>query len=1417
MRVAWGTKRVRRGRPTCVRPTRVLNLDIARTRETLSALSHRERDIVLVLSLAGPCGISQLSNLVRVARLRETASRAHSTASLRRVLAPLVENGLVNSTNLGFDCSLFARELSLRDGAARGVLSTIAKATRAEAYPELRYSYRGNAAAWFDFRVALQLRDMDKASACFAECAQLNADRFSRDNPLVQAVCAPFDATWMAGFGSRQGAVAAWTLDYANRFGLAAHGLVPWVHEHILELDHNVRFLRELLVEAAFLRGEHHIVQAQLSSPQFGKSATATAYRATLALLQGGDTEALAGFEHTQQIIVTEAGKKKGEVPLPRLCAIFHGLALLRRGTSEDLTYVARLAASRQRDKNYEFRDSAAMLKAIAETMTVPNKADLARHMVPNAKANDGFVTLLRGLFAAWFPVPAFERQWMVRACVEQYQKLLAAQHHWLADEYLWVTHGLEEALRKMPPAELGFVQGLPKLSVPPRPSKKANLCPLVALYTAKPAWQLTLQALEQLAATQKDASVIPESSGERLTWRVAPESGTIEPFLQKRTSKGWSGGRKVAVKQLLAGGAQHALLGPHDKRVAAYIREEVSSNYAGYVNREYFIQYHALLALVGHPLVFVEPEFDVPAELVRGEVRLRADAHGDKIVIKLEPPDIGEVPTLVPEAQRWVVYCLDKQQGAISQLIGEGLSIPESGKQQTLDVLGKLAKFVVVQSNEQVEAEKVEADATPWLRIVPSGTGLNVTVTVRPLGEKGPVLPVAHGAPTLVGNVNGAPLQTERNLKEEAARLDRLLDACPVLQLCEVEPGNFTLVEPEQCLELLSQLRNVEHLVHAEWPYGKPFKLRAKLGRSAFRGTLRHEAGWFLANGTLSVDSELNLELQQLVALLADGSDRFVKLDSGEYLELERELREMVDALRSSTPRPGKKSELAIPMGALASLEQLTHEQSGWQLDKTVVEWRQRFDAAFSRTIAIPRGLQAELRDYQVEGFRWLARLSELELGACLADDMGLGKTVEIIALLLRRAKQGSALVVAPTSVCNNWRLEIERFAPALRVRNYTGTSRDIELQDLKPCDVVITSYALLQQDNELLQAIDWSSVVLDEGQFIKNAETLRTKAAYGLRAPTRVVATGTPIENHPGDLYSLFRFLNPELLGSAQLFQRRFGRVTDRDDKTAARQRKELRRVIKPFILRRTKAQVLEDLPPLTEIHHTVNLSLAEAQLYEAMRKRALAKLEQTAKSPQSRVQILAELMRLRRLCCHPALVAPDTNMASSKLAAFMELVDDLLTNQHRALVFSQFVDFLTLARKMLDERNIPYQYLDGSTPQKQRATSVDAFQSGEGDLFLLSLKAGGFGLNLTGADYVIHLDPWWNPAVEQQASDRAHRIGQERPVTVYRLVTAGTIEERIVELHHRKRELANTLLEGAEDAAKISEDELLELLST
>ncbi|HMA94451.1 MAG TPA: DEAD/DEAH box helicase, partial [Polyangiaceae bacterium] len=1342
--------------------------------------------------------------------VREDATRAYSPASLRKALDKLVERSLLISGEVGFDCVPMVRQLALRDAAARGALDRLAAMIRMEAHRHLHYSsIGGHEAAWFDFRVALTRRDLHQASTFLAQCAEYDYERFLTQNPLVESVCAPFDPEWLAGFGAHRGALIAWTLDYANRTALPCYGLMPWLLKHAESLIKDVPALRVLLMEAAVLRGNGLVASIPQAS-ELGHTTAAVAFEATQALVQGQYDTALELFERASGAI-QGLTNKRSEVSLPRVFVLFHCLALLRRGQAADLARVTRLATSRNRDKGYEYRESALMLKRLSEAAAAPSTPG---HSSPPQQASSGtdcLSLLFRGLHSVWFDASTEERAWLLDDLIEAQRGLAQAEYPWLAEEYGQVARKLDESLTKDGwQMRRRRASTLEKLTAT---ASTSNTRPLWKLYEPRPGWLLALQVLEQLVAAPSSQAA-DDAAQERVVWRIDPANLQIEPVLQKRTGSGWTRGRKIAPKQLLEDGAQHHLLTAADRLVTKHIAEEVESSW-GYVNRTHFFKPTALLALVGHPLVFVLPELDVPAELALGEVRLRAETMGDKLVMRVDPPGVSEQPQLVREGQRWVVYALDKQQAAVAKVVGQQLAIPQAGRVQSLDVLGRLAQFFVVHSSEQVEARMVGADSTPWLRMVPSGAGLTVTAAVRPLGEHGPMLSIGHGVPTLIANIQGTPLQTERVLGEETSRFNAVLRACPALALAEVEPFNYALPEPEACLELISQLRDLGDSAHVEWPFGKKFGVRAKLGIKSLRGSIRHDSGWFVASGTLQVDSELNLELQELMALLADGSDRFVKLEGGEYLELEQELRDMVGALRHADQRQSKK-QLALPMAALASLEQLTSERLGLKLDPECLQWRQRFDAAFSRTIAIPKGLTAELRDYQAEGFRWLARLAELELGACLADDMGLGKTVEIIALLLHRASQGTALVVAPTSVCDNWRHEIERFAPSLQVRDYSGPARTEALDSLDKRHVVITSYTLLQQDSDSLQAIDWSVVVLDEGQFIKNADTLRAKAACGLRAKVRIIATGTPIENHPNDLFSLFRFLNPHLLGSMQAFQRRFGRATESDDEVAARQRKELRRVIRPFILRRTKAQVLDDLPPLTEIRHTVNLSAAEAQLYEGLRKRAVAKLENSAKSPQSRVQILAELMRLRRVCCHPSLVAPEAGLESAKLASFIELVDELLANQHRALVFSQFVDFLDLTKRLLDSRGIRYQYLDGSTPQKQRSARVEAFQNGEGELFLISLKAGGFGLNLTGADYVIHLDPWWNPATEQQASDRAHRIGQTRPVTVYRLVTAGTIEERIVQLHHRKREVANSLLEGTEGASNISQDELLELLA-
>ena len=464
-----------------------------------------------------------------------------------------------------------------------------------------------------------------------------------------------------------------------------------------------------------------------------------------------------------------------------------------------------------------------------------------------------------------------------------------------------------------------------------------------------------------------------------------------------------------------------------------------------------------------------------------------------------------------------------------------------------------------------------------------------------------------------------------------------------------------------------------------------------------------------------------------------------------------------------------------------------------------------------------VPKTLLADLRPYQIEGFEWLVKLATWTAGGVLADDMGLGKTVQALALLLYRSALGPALVVAPTSVVNNWIHEAKRFAPTLNIKIYAGdplTRRQI-LGSPQPNDLFVTTYGILQNDIEYLSSIQWGTAVLDEAQAIKNITTKRARSSFRLPASFRLLTTGTPIQNNLMDLYSLFRFANPGILGSTREFQRRFVLPIERDEIQEISN--QLSGLISPFILRRLKKDVLKELPPRTEITLSVELSEEEQVLYEALRQRAMDDINTPSVSHkgEQRIQILAHITRLRLACCNPQLVQSNNPPDSSKLRVFEETLLELLEGDHKVLVFSQFVKHLKIVENKLSELDVNYQYLDGKTPRNIRQKRIDAFQKGQGDVFLISLTAGGTGLNLTAADYVFHLDPWWNPAVEDQASDRAHRIGQRRPVTIYRFVARNTIEDQIVELHQRKRALADSLLTGSSQASRLNAEELIGLI--
>ena len=414
----------------------------------------------------------------------------------------------------------------------------------------------------------------------------------------------------------------------------------------------------------------------------------------------------------------------------------------------------------------------------------------------------------------------------------------------------------------------------------------------------------------------------------------------------------------------------------------------------------------------------------------------------------------------------------------------------------------------------------------------------------------------------------------------------------------------------------------------------------------------------------------------------------------------------------------------------------------------------------------------------------------------------MGLGKTVQAIAFILYKASEGASLVVAPASVVMNWQKEFARFAPTLRITvlNNEG-DRDSTIDSAGPGDVIISTYGLLAHGQEHILAKDWNVVCLDEAHTIKNRQTKTSGSAMQLKASSRLILTGTPVQNYLGELWNLLQFLNPGLMGSFERFSSKFIDASDPDLES-------LKRIVQPFILRRTKAEVLDELPDKTDIVRTVQLSDAEMLAYETIREKVEQDLEDESKVT---VNVLAEITRLRQAACSMALVNKDWKGGTSKLAELSDLVREIISGGNRVLIFSQFTSFLDMVNAQLDKDGVSYFYLNGSTPIRTRSKMVADFQKGEKEAFVVSLKAGGLGLNLTGANYVIHLDPWWNPAIESQATDRAYRIGQKQNVTVYHLISAHTIEEKILRLHDAKRRLADNFLEGTSQAHSLSLEEL------
>jgi len=720
-----------------------------------------------------------------------------------------------------------------------------------------------------------------------------------------------------------------------------------------------------------------------------------------------------------------------------------------------------------------------------------------------------------------------------------------------------------------------------------------------------------------------------------------------------------------------------------------------------------------------------------------------------------------------------------------------ELLSIPKSEAEDFLPELLRLANLPKLELPEELRFEEVSCPPKPCLIVKPGNRHLSSPA--RLVGE----LSFDYDGEIVAYQRSGRGIYQKarrrlvrRDLESEIAAEQRLKQLGFRRPYWTAADADFEL-SPDRLPKVVRALVNESWRVEAE---GKLYRTP-----SAIRIEVKSGVDWFELEGGARF-GDAAVALPKLLRALKHG-EQTVRLDDGTLGILPEEWIKKYGLLAGLGSVQG--NHLRFTRQQVGLLDALLASEPEVSADAIFEQARQELESfAGVRAVDAPEEFSGRLRDYQREGLGWLGFLQQFGFGGCLADDMGLGKTVQVLALLeSRRALRagnginwpGPSLVVVPRSLVFHWKKEALQFAPKLRFLDHTGAGRLKPGDHFGEYDVVITTYGTLRRDALQLKDRRFDYCVLDEAQAIKNAGTLSAKAVRLLRADHRLAMSGTPVENHLGELWSLFEFLNPGMLGSAAVFGRA-GRDPDADT------RKLLARALRPFVLRRTKGQVARELPAKTEQTIFCDLEGREKKLYDELRAYYRARLLKDAgdeSMSRLKFQALEALLRLRQAACHPGLI-DKSRLAepSAKIDTLLAQLDQVLEEDHKVLVFSQFTSLLAILRDRLDKAGISYAYLDGRT--RDREARVEQFQNDPGlKLFLISLKAGGLGLNLHAAEYVYLLDPWWNPAVEAQAIDRAHRIGQTRKVFAYRLIARDTVEEKVLALQQTKRDLADAII--------------------
>lgn len=939
-----------------------------------------------------------------------------------------------------------------------------------------------------------------------------------------------------------------------------------------------------------------------------------------------------------------------------------------------------------------------------------------------------------------------------------------------------------------------------------------------------KPSWMV---ALESLMSFGENGPAKEQEKTSRLMYLMSSLHGGVEVREQTRLKNGnWGSGKAVSYNRLAVSDVD--CMDEADRRIMRRFRsksyydiqledivEEMTTESRLYSGS--YAPYTLVKVIEDKPYIVIDKvgnNYVVSSNISKHQI------HDEVIITKRTDEEVIFVK--MPKDQRI----------AFEKFLSVGI-FPISAEPLLRSVLAQIGAQVEMHS-ELIPGGStlphVKGSGMACVRINPSSDGYyTLTIAAHPLPDGRNYCTLGQGDVKFIDEHDGQRVWVDRDMEEEKRVRKIFEDFFAEQEQCEdtdfhdvevmLDSESKLDMDPYETLYILELIQDNPDTMYAEWPEGKKSRIhKLEKGSADWTGTLHEKGMWFQLEGEIQIDEKTVLSMSQLLELVAAGRGKYIKLGDGEFLALSEKLQRQLRALEAVANH--EKGVVQIPpfSAALLADDALDGEIRIF-MSKNLVELRKRIIDSSNYRPDVPSELHATLRPYQVDGYQWMARLNSWGAGALLADDMGLGKTVQTIAFLLLKASEGASLVVAPASVAPNWQVELEKFAPTLHaiILNFAD-DRKTAIENAGPNDVIITTYGILLTEQDNINSRKWNVACLDEAHIIKNRGAKTSAAAMKIQADNRVILTGTPVQNHLSELWSLFQFINPGLLGKFEVFSRKFITQIERDHDKACQAR--LDKVVHPFMLRRTKNAVLKELPDKTEIYQKIELSHEEMAIYEVIRQKAENLLQTQEKDLKIDFNVLAEITRLRQAACSPTLVEPNWVGTSSKVTALVELVEGIIEGDNRALVFSQFTTFLDIIRKALDDAGIRYFYIDGSVPIAKRTEYVDSFQNPKDEntpkIFLISLKAGGLGLNLTNANYVIHLDPWWNPAIEQQATDRAYRIGQKQAVTVYHFVAEDTIEEKIIRLHESKRDLAENILDGTDISHKLTGKDLLEMVT-